>query len=222
MIDWSRIETFVGYGRADAPIVFIGMEEGGYDDRQPDKLHADLVRRSSFQTVEAYAGHGGAVQRTWRVACTLMLRRQGNLAPTVAELIDYQDTCFAKPDGDVLLTELMPYPNNRLSSWPAVYAARETREAYFERLLMDRTRLIRDVLSSSPRELIIAYGKGHWPAYAGIFDIDPYSLGREKFVRFGWRGARVIFCPHFVSRDFNSSESVCKFAEFALDRSAVL
>lgn len=216
MVDWDRIENFVGYGRLDAPVVFIGMEEGGYGANQPEKLLADLNRRSSFREIEAYAGHSGAIQRTWRVACSLMLHRQGNTQPSVAELVAYQDTKFARPDGEVLLTELMPYPNNRLSSWPAIYAERETRAGYYQRLLPARTKLIRDVLAASKRELIVAYGKGHWPAYASIFGVEIKSGVGGAFRSFDWNGARVVFCPHFVSRSFNSNASVAQFAKYAL------
>ncbi len=217
MVDWDRIENFLGYGRRDAPVVFVGMEEGGHGANEPEKLLADLVKRSAFKEIESYAGHNGAVQRTWRVACYLMLRRMGIEAPTVAELIAYQDGKFAKPEGDTLITELMPYPNKKLSDWPDIYKARETRQQYFERLLPIRTKLIRDLLASSDRELIIVYGKGHWKSYAGIFDIDLRGNGPANFIKRHWRGAQVIFCPHFVSRAFNANTSLSDFARFALD-----
>lgn len=217
MIDWDRIENFAGYGRIDAPVVFIGMEEGGYGADQPEKLLADLIKRSSFANIESYSGHNGAVQRTWRVACYLMLRRLGIEHPTVAEIIAYQDNKFAKPDGDVLITELMPYPNKKLSSWPDVYKARETRKEYLQRLRPSRTKLIRDMLGSSKRELIICYGKGHWNAYADIFGVDLRNSDRANFLKHDWNGARVIFCPHFVSRSFNANSSLLEFSRFALD-----
>jgi hypothetical protein len=45
MINWERIETFIGFGRHDAPVVFIGMEE---DLRSRDELNGDLLIRSSY------------------------------------------------------------------------------------------------------------------------------------------------------------------------------
>lgn len=217
MIDWEQIERFLGYGKIDAPVVFIGMEEGGYGADEPDKLRADLVKRSSFKQVEVYDGHKGAIQRTWRVACYLMLRRMGIESPTISQIVDYQDTKFAKHDGDVLITELMPYPNKKLTSWPEIYGARETREEYFQRLLPKRTALIRDVLTSSKRELIVAYGKGHWKAYADIFGIDLSKSRGTNFLKHDWMGAQVVLCPHFVSRAFNANASLLEFANFALN-----
>lgn len=41
--DWKRIEDFVGFGRADAPIVLIGMQEGLKD---AEALDEDLAIRS--------------------------------------------------------------------------------------------------------------------------------------------------------------------------------
>ncbi|MFC5508393.1 hypothetical protein, partial [Bosea massiliensis] len=58
--------------------------------------------------------------------------------------------------------------------------------------------------------------KGHWPAYASIFGVEVKSGVGGAFRSFDWNGARVVFCPHFVSRSFNSNASVAQFAKYAL------
>jgi hypothetical protein len=214
MIDWGRIEAFQGYGRIDAPVVFLGMEEGGPADA--DKLMQDLLKRSSFSPSMPYEDPRQSIQRTWRVASHLMLRRAGNLAPTNADVLRYQQEQLGQPTGDTLLCELFPYPNNKISGWPVIYAARETRQEYMTRLQPIRANLLRRMLEQHPRELIICYGKGHWDRYAQIFGIELPAGKREAILISEWRGARVMFCHHFVSRHFNTLDAVNQFAKRAL------
>ena len=88
--DWEKIETFLGYGNVNAPIVFVGMEEGLADK---DKLESDLKYRSTFAepVIDVYEAHLGLAkgkqlfgdrprrQGTWRVMADLMLRFEGEL-----------------------------------------------------------------------------------------------------------------------------------------------
>jgi hypothetical protein len=89
VIAWTRIEGFIGFGRGDAPVVFIGMEEGL---KNAAALDEDLAIRSSYMSnvmdlKEAHRGIAGTEryfdpdraprQPTWRVMADLMLRRVG-------------------------------------------------------------------------------------------------------------------------------------------------
>jgi hypothetical protein len=57
VIDWRRIEQFIGYGQPAAPVVFVGMEEGLADE---SALHDDLLRRSQFDPlVDVREAHKG-------------------------------------------------------------------------------------------------------------------------------------------------------------------
>jgi hypothetical protein len=60
-VNWKRIEDFIGFGRRDASVVFIGMEEGLKD---ADALDEDLMIRSGYATPvmdlkEAHRGIAG-------------------------------------------------------------------------------------------------------------------------------------------------------------------
>lgn len=48
VVDWDRIEGFIGYGARNAPVVFIGMEEGAGSN---DDLRSGLARRSLFDPI---------------------------------------------------------------------------------------------------------------------------------------------------------------------------
>src|ERR1700728_1505894 len=88
-IDWNRIETFIGYGREDAPVVFVGIEEGLSEE---ESLEGDLLRRSAFESImDLQLAHQGIAgtdrffdadrpksQRTWCAMCDLVLRRRAH------------------------------------------------------------------------------------------------------------------------------------------------
>lgn len=211
-INWDRLESFIGYGRADAPIVFLGMEEGGDNDR----LHDDLIGRSRSDQFAEIA-HQRTTQRTWRVMCDLMLRRSGVEAPTAAQRLAYQQDRLGKREGETLVAELMPYPSRRASDWPKIYEQRfTTRPRYLSDLAPKRRDLLRDLLRSSPRELIVCYGKAHWRHYRAIFDLQP-KLGPSPQIEIGnWGSARVALAPHFCSRAFNSEAQLADFANAVL------
>lgn len=206
--DWSRIERFIGYGRADAPVIFIGMEEGRAAD---SNLDADLRGRAQSQSIASLGRHE-RTQRTWRPMCDLMLRRSGIAAPTAEERLKYQVEKLGRPDGDTLLTELMPYPSTRIADWP--YAAepylRGTRPEYMARCLPMRIELLKGVLASAERELVVCYGKGHWVHFAQLFDCELKANGAFRIGRTG--RTTVALVPHFCSRPFNSDAQMAALA----------
>jgi len=228
MIDWERIETFIGFGRRDAPIVFIGMEEGL---RSRDELGGDLLIRSSYDRPimdlkEAHRGLAGTeryfdpdrapVQRTWRVMADLMLRRGGVTDPSKEDRRRYQALRLGRSDGETLLTELLPYPSPGVNDWLYERFARyNTRETYTAEMMPLRLNLIRGVLAEAPRELVVCYGKTHWSQYERLFpDIewrtkDMYRVGEGA-------NTRIVLTPHFVSRVFNSDADLVRLADVAL------
>lgn len=211
---WSRIEQFIGYGRADAPVVFLGMEEGGNNDR----LYEDLIGRSRLAQFSEIK-HQPTTQRTWRPMCDLMLRRGGIVNPTKQERLIYQQEQLGKRDGKTLVAELMPYPSRRASDWPEIYAQRfPNRKSYLEGLAPKRSKLLRDLFRAAPRELIVCYGKEHWNHYRSIFDLPakPGSLAQVEVCE--WGSTRIVFAPHFSGRAFNSETQLADFARLALSR----
>lgn len=206
-IAWERIEQFVGYGRPDAPVIFLGMEEGADNAR----LVPDLLGRS-LTGPYGEISREGPTQRTWSRMCELMLRREGVARPTGEERLAYQRARLGKLNGDTLVAELMPYPCQDAVGWPEIYRSRfATRSEYLATMGPRRQAMLREILSSSPRELIVCYGKTHWPYYRAIFGVEPQSTGRP-FEICKWGSARVVLAPHFVSRAFNSNAQMEAFA----------
>lgn len=209
-IAWDRIEQFIGYGRADAPVVFLGMEEGADNTR----LIPDLLGRSISEQYGEISGQG-ATQRTWSRMCHLMLKREGVLHPTKAQRLSYQRERLGKHSGDTLVAELMPYPCQNATVWPEIYKQRfRTRPEYLEKMAPGRQAMLRDLFEAHPRELIVCYGKAHWSHYREIFSAAPQP--GQPIEIFDWGSTRVVLAPHFVSRSFNSAEQLDAFAAAVL------
>ena len=229
MIDWTRIEQFIGYGRLDAPIVFVGMEEGLADVAA---LHSDLLRRSQFeQTMDVKQAHQGIAdgeslftdsprrQPTWRVMADLMLHFDGRKFSSPKERSSarraYRAKRLGRKDGDSMLTELLPYPHRNTGSW--LYGERFSgREAYTAAILPRRIKLLDDALSGHSRKAIICYGRGNWPDYKRLFSEVLNWRTIDRFECAEWRGAKVTLTDHFVSKYFNTDAELDQLSAVAL------
>ncbi|TAM74280.1 hypothetical protein EPN44_11615 [bacterium] len=227
MIDWNRIEGFIGYGRLDAPVVFIGLEEGLRND---EALEADLLQRSCFAPVmdleEAHRGIAGAadrfsrharIQTTWRAMCHLMLRRGGMPEPTVEERRGYQAVRLGRSAGETLLAELLPYPKPALGEWPRLYQRRyRDGRRYRLEVLPKRLDLLTSMVGAHRRELVVCYGRSGWKDFGKIFsgvaawtEIGPYRIGHDG-------DTRILFTRHFADWSMRSEASLQRMAEMAL------
>jgi hypothetical protein len=231
-IDWERIENFVGFGCRDAPVIFVGIEEGLTGDGETD-LCEDLKIRSSYAEVmdikEAHRGIAGTErffdphrvrsQPTWRRMCDLMLRRDGVLAPTRDERKQYQALRLGRSNGDTLLVELLPVSAQEKGDWLYEKFGRySTRPKYEEAMLPKRKEMLRRVLGQSHRELVLCYGKEDWRHYQALFDKARWTeRGRLQVATIS--GTRVILADHLSSKFFNSSDQMATLAKIAWELS---
>ena len=225
MIDWKRIEGFIGFGRSDAPVVFVGMEEGLADWAALDE---DLALRSTYSIpvmdlidAQNEVGGVGAVPRspTWDLMADLMVRRHGKALPTIADRRSYRAYRLGRCDGETLLTELLPYPHPKASDWLyARFGRYATRAAYVTAMLPERVRLLQSILGGSQRELIVCYGKAHWFHYESLFpkalwqDDGLFRVAQEE-------KTRIVLAPHFTAYGCNTPEHLGRLAEVALSPS---
>jgi hypothetical protein len=226
--DWDRIETFVGFGRLDAPVVFIGIEEGL---ENASALPEDLRVRSTYEArvmdlkaahreiagTEHYFDPERAPKRpTWRVMADVMLRREGHAEPTGTDRRRYRALHLGRTHGDSLLVELLPYPHPKSHDWLyAGFGKYLTREAYEMDQIPRRITLLRDALGEHEHHLIVCYGKGRWPEFQRLF-ADVIFAG-DELMRVGHVGrTRIVLTHHFSRETFNSGEQLAAFARVAL------
>lgn len=237
-VDWERIERFVGYGRIDAPVVFVGIEEG----LSSKQLEKNLQLRSGFEPVmdlaEAHQEMDGTealfrevgtkLQRTWRPMCDLMLRREGSRStpPTLLERKTYQRKELGRAGGETLLSELLPYPNVKTTHW--AYPSRfPSREKYVEAVLESRISLLAKLLASSKRELIVCYGKSRWPDFRRLISRMFGSSASWVSARNGLfqttvhKHTRIVLSGHFSTKYFNTQADLDTLATVALASSTL-
>lgn len=225
-IDWAAIEKFVGFGPADAPFVFVGMEEGL--DKDAD-LKADLLARAQYQpnmdllnaqsrlcSGSDYVGESAKCQRTWRPMCDLMLRFEMTV-PTRLLRNRYQGTRLGRIPGQTLITELLPYPRNSTGNWPYAHLGRfESFEDYRAELLGPRIEMLRYEVGKYPRRLIVCYGSQYWKHYEKLVSVKRWR--GDKLFRSGRdenTGAGVLLTWHFRLQPFNTDEQLASFYALA-------
>ncbi len=200
MTDLDRVEQFAGYGRRDAPVVFVGMEEGG-----PTDIDGHLRKLSSFpQVADADFLADTASIKTWRPVCHFMLRRENRNIITADARGQYQREKLGRPHGDTLLLEVSPYPAKNLKSWPyAAYGRDESRKDCLKRILDQRLALLRSIIAECKREAVICYGLAYRNHYKALFPnkTDWQSSGPFEITESS--GQKVAITPHFASRAFN-------------------
>lgn len=225
-IDWTRIESFIGFGSPNAAVVFVGMEEGLLNDAD---LLEDLRSRSKYGvyedlesaqatlgTVSKYFGSRAVTQRTWRPMCDLMLRREGVARPTALQRTRYQAERLGRENGESLLTELMPYPCHDRNSWPyAAISPYKNRFEYMAAVRPKRIALLKQTLKQISPEVVVCYGRDDWKYFERLFDGARWK--DEYPFRVASLGiTRVVLSPHFSSRAFNTDAQLDKFADVAL------
>jgi hypothetical protein len=198
VFNWDRIEDFIGYGNLGAPVVFIGIEESGVEDKE--RLIADLKERSRWGTVEDRKFHNFVA--TWNPMCDLMLRR-ANITPDTATRKEYRLKRLGLLQQETLLTELLPYPvKSSKSKWPYgedPFNKEKTKEEYKARVLGPRQRLLKDVLKGRTRELIVCYGKECWSDFKGLFEGASWEPEPPSGYQVGqWESQRVVLSHHFA------------------------
>lgn len=206
-IDWSKIEQFAGYGAIEAPVVFVGMEEGLADS----DLDFELIRRSRFdkQVMDIQTAHKGMkgaawfgpqrvkIQWTWRPMCDVMLRRSGILEPNREQHRDYQANELGRENGETLLLELLPYPHKRSDGWAySKYGRFRNRKEYEAQIIPRRQTLIKGLIGRAHRDAVICYGKRNWPHYEELFPGANWrSIGNFRSAKLG--STIVLLTPHF-------------------------
>jgi len=230
-IDWDVIENFIGYGPIDAPVVFIGMEEGLYD---PTYLEADLKYRSTFAPVmdiqEAHLGlykgpdlfgPRARAQKTWWAASDVMLHFDG-LTPKdkkhrAALRKQYRTMILGNAKlSDALLVELLPYPSPSKTDWFYGAYKFKTRQEYEAKVTDGRIRLLRSTLEQYPRKAIICYGRDDWKRFKRLFPDDTKWTIVGRFEYAMWNGAKVTLTDHLTSPCFYSDEGLDQLAAIAL------
>lgn len=181
------IDSFLGYGNLQAPLWFVGMEEGGGQSlaELSDRLRAWDQR--GRQPCEDLAGYHRAIgvtqffdlphpklQTTW---CALMKALQAwrGGASDLSTLRTLQASELGTLGGPVALLELLPLPAPRVDAWPYRELAEQRpyladRSRYVAHLLPRRIERLRAAVRLARPQAVVCYGMGyasHWETVSG-------------------------------------------------------
>jgi hypothetical protein len=166
-----RIRTFWGYGSPEAPVWFVGMEEGlslQTSDSElyqrflsaDEKIFIDLRRdmrkvRDHIDWFEPYIeGRRPRIQPYWRFLFVLYLFLKTRGEPSTEEIRKYQGTLLADDQAkETAALELMPLPSNKADDSTWIYAkysalSFKNRGAYIAKYKAGRTRACRHLEDS--------------------------------------------------------------------------
>lgn len=196
--DLKILEGFKGYGRKDAEIIFIGLEEFGigynnfmariktpnYDS---ELLDCKEFHINSLRTDELHKKNPKLIQ-TWRNMSYLMLRLSGKkrkeiLAKNRKELRNYQSDVLGttNENGKTLLTDLYPIPcqsfdgknkwGTKEKPYTELIPIYKNKKEYREKVEDKRISILHDAIKSNKgtAKAIISYGTTRWKIFKKIF-----------------------------------------------------
>ena len=185
----DHLLKFVGYGRLDADIWFLVMEETGGSE---ENLRARLKFEQIEDLAKAHQLHGITKdQNSWRGTCEIMLRLDDK-TPDDGMIQEYQSERLGQPHGATLLCALMPIPKSGSADWgyTTLLPQYETRQACYEALKPDRLDLFRQLVEEYHPKIVIGCGKEYWDDYQELFNQFKFSSNDQFLV--GWDTDTVV------------------------------
>ena len=197
--DLEILEGFKGYGREDAEIIFIGLEEagGGYDNfmariNAPDyntklidckKFHLEHLKVFKFHKHNGNDYKDIEPVKVWRFMSYLMLRLNGvkRNKITTLELRKYQSDFLGTKKGKTILTEIYPIPCPSFDKWDKwqykgelytkLISKYSSKKEYQEEIEEKRISILSNIIKSNNgvAKAIICYGKSSWKIFKKVF-----------------------------------------------------
>ncbi len=216
-------ESFLGYGNVNAPVWFIGMEEGGggsfgeiskrvnvWTERGKHPLEDIFAYHSAISLDQWFSGPRPKLQSTWSGLIRLQFGLTGKDPALMGiheqtELIrDYQQNHLGRSTGAERLMELLPLPSPSNQAW--LYAKHSrlpwlaNRARYMDFQAPLRAAKIRKEVEVYKPKIVVFYGLGfrdHWTSIAGTklapTDVNNVFIGRHGVTTFA-------IVPHPVAR----------------------
>jgi hypothetical protein len=209
-------KRFFGYGRWDAPVWFVGLEEAGAGT--PEELQARLLawdRRGRRELEDAptfytacgqhqWHGPNARLQRTWRQLRRMLLLARGEPVEELA-LLEYQKRSFGASSGDVCLAELSPLPARSQNHWP--YAEHEnlpewiyTREQFEQTIATGRIATLREKIAKYRPLAVVFYFWKRRPSAEAVAGGEFRPLIHEQLLGLERNGTAYFITGHPAGR----------------------
>lgn len=224
----DRIKNFWGYGSLDAPVWFVGMEEGLNPTTDTEELETRFKAAYGKATVDMrrdmghLVGHmkwfvpGAPIQGTWKYPIGLSLYLKNHRIPSKEEIREHQSSVL----GDSVrcessTIELMSLPSQKADQSTWLYGSSgvpgcETRASYLERYLPQRVVGLKQLLQKHRPKLVIFYSVSYLAFWKEIIGAEPQQVTRRTmFAKVG----DTVFCV--IPNGGQSGLSYSELYEFA-------
>jgi hypothetical protein len=228
------MKNFFGYGDLNAPVWFVGMEEGGGASMAEIEARLATWVRRGRKTLEDVAifheefgdgrcfSHRPPLQSTWKELMRVVLIRRGE-DPDNEALREYQRTEFARTGSGVALLELMPLPKPSIASWPyaewtdpAAFPQLSTIRLYRKHTRSNRIEAIRALIRQQKPKTVLFYGQSYRKYWEMIcerqFEADDGLWRAEDDMTL------FIMCPHPAAHGGVATACYKRAAELLRDR----
>ena len=200
----KELETllnFIGYGRLDADIWFLGLEESATDlknirNRLKLKQVEDSQEAESLLGVSPEQFEKENFQDAWGGMSEIMLRLDRKAA-TPANLRNYRHESLGRAEGSTMICELLPLPMPAGEKWAYEELLPEypNRETYLEWIKPLRIDLFRELVNQNLPKIVLCFGRQSWPIYEELF--KDFKLAPNGNFMLGWQtDTVVILCDH--------------------------
>ena len=225
----KRIENFWGYGSLEAPVWFVGMEEGlegGFGENHildrfratDNKQVTDL--REGMEKVDDHIRWfklGGPIQPTWKYPLALYLYLKNNRVPTTDEIREYQNLILGDSKmKKAAAIELMPLPSNKAHESTWIYGnlgidGLQTRTEYLAAHKPRRVRELQSLLQQYSPELVIFYSLTYMIDWTSVIGNVPVEITKGMYFA---KSDATAYCVIPQGASFGMSyKRICEFAE---------
>ena len=227
----EQLSRFIGYGRLDAPIWFLGLEESlgkrpsmrEWTPIKELKIRAGwpavLDVKRAHQTLQDDYWNRRNYSSVWRFAAKLTV---GILYPQISwndthVVHKYVINKLGREDGETLLSEVMPFPAKNLSDWPFI-SIYSDRKKYMDEMLPMRVILWKNMLCRHRPSVLFAYGKQYWSHYKGLFGLGGWKKVSKKIESKKVDESFVYLMPFFGNGQLSNQDVEAVIDDFLRTR----
>lgn len=195
----NRIKNFWGYGSLNAPVWYVGMEEGLGPTTDTEELEIRFKAADGKITVDMrkdmahLVGHmkwfqkNSPIQATWKYPIALYLYLKNHRIPTKEDIREHQGLILGdKEKKESTTIELMPLPSQKAHESTWLYKkygviGLDTRKEYLNTYKPKRVKELKNLIEKYSPKLVIFYSIEYLPEWTEIIGQKPKEITKQMY-----------------------------------------
>lgn len=195
----NRIKNFWGYGSLEAPVWFVGMEEGLNPTIDTEELEERLRSADGKTTIDMrrdmkhLIGHmkwfreNFPIQATWKYPIALYLYLKNQRKPSQEEIRQHQGLVLGDSvQKETSTIELMPLPSQKAHESTWLYKnygvlGLNSREEYLNTYKPKRVQELKNLIERYSPKLVIFYSIGYLSEWTEIIGSKPTKITEQMY-----------------------------------------